>query len=77
MLKVGGIWVSPAEVEHLLLEHPAVEACAVTGREDRDGLVKPVPTSSCAAAPWLAMISRRSCGSSRASGSPSTTSALD
>ena len=42
MLKVGGIWVSPAEVEHLLLEHPAVEACAVTGREDHDGLVKPV-----------------------------------
>jgi len=42
MLKVGGIWVSPAEVEHLLLEHPAVQACAVTGREDRDGLVKPV-----------------------------------
>jgi benzoate-CoA ligase family protein len=42
MLKVGGIWVSPAEVEHLLLEHPAVHACAVTGREDRDGLVKPV-----------------------------------
>jgi benzoate-CoA ligase len=42
MLKVGGIWVSPAEVEHLLLEHPAVEACAVTGREDQNGLVKPV-----------------------------------
>jgi acyl-coenzyme A synthetase/AMP-(fatty) acid ligase len=42
MLKVGGIWVSPAEVEHLLLEHPAVQACGVTGREDQDGLVKPV-----------------------------------
>jgi benzoate-CoA ligase len=42
MLKVGGIWVSPAEVEHRLLEHPAVEACGVTGREDHDGLVKPV-----------------------------------
>lgn len=42
MLKVGGIWVSPAEVEHLLLEHPAVQACAVTGREDHDGLIKPV-----------------------------------
>ena len=42
MLKVGGIWVSPAEVEHQLLEHPAVQACAVTGREDHDGLVKPV-----------------------------------
>jgi len=42
MLKVGGMWVSPTEVEHRLLEHPAVEACAVTGREDHDGLVKPV-----------------------------------
>ena len=42
MLKVGGIWVSPAEVEQLLLEHPAVQACAVTGREDQDGLIKPV-----------------------------------
>ena len=42
MLKVGGIWVSPAEVEHLLLEHPAVQACGVTGREDGDGLIKPV-----------------------------------
>jgi benzoate-CoA ligase len=42
MLKVGGVWVSPAEVEHRLLEHPAVQACGVTGREDRDGLVKPV-----------------------------------
>ena len=42
MLKVGGIWVSPAEVEHLLLEHPAVNACCVTGRLDQDGLTKPV-----------------------------------
>lgn len=42
MLKVGGIWVSPAELEHMLLEHPAVEACAVVGRADQDGLVKPL-----------------------------------
>ena len=42
MLKVGGIWVSPAEIEHLLIEHPAVQACGVTGREDQDGLIKPV-----------------------------------
>jgi len=42
MLKVGGIWVSPTEVEHALLEHPAVQACGVTGREDQDGLIKPV-----------------------------------
>jgi benzoate-CoA ligase family protein len=42
MLKVGGIWVSPAELEHTLLEHPAVQGCGVTGRPDRDDLVKPI-----------------------------------
>ena len=42
MLKVGGIWVSPIELEHTLLEHPLVQACGVTGRPDRDGLIKPI-----------------------------------
>jgi benzoate-CoA ligase len=42
MLKVGGIWVSPVEVENTLVEHPAVLECGVAGRADRDGLVKPV-----------------------------------
>lgn len=42
MLKVGGIWVSPIELEHTLLEHPSVQACGVTGRPDRDGLIKPM-----------------------------------
>jgi benzoate-CoA ligase len=41
MLKVGGLWVSPVEVENALIEHPAVQECAVVGREDRDTLVKP------------------------------------
>lgn len=41
MLKVGGMWVSPAELEHVLLTHPAVHACGVVGRPDHDGLVKP------------------------------------
>jgi benzoate-CoA ligase family protein len=41
MLKVGGIWVSPVEVESALLSHPAVLECAVIGYEDRAGLVKP------------------------------------
>ena len=41
MLKVGGLWVSPTEVEHVLIEHPSVQECAVIAREDRDGLVKP------------------------------------
>jgi benzoate-CoA ligase len=41
MLKVGGIWVSPIEVENTLLEHPAVFEAAVVGAEDSDALVKP------------------------------------
>jgi benzoate-CoA ligase family protein len=41
MLKVGGLWVSPVEVENALIEHPAVLECGVVGREDRDALVKP------------------------------------
>jgi len=41
MLKVGGIWVSPIEVEHALVQHPSVLEAAVIGREDQDGLVKP------------------------------------
>ena len=41
MLKVGGIWVSPIEVEATLVGHPAVLEAAVVGHEDSDGLVKP------------------------------------
>jgi benzoate-CoA ligase len=41
MLKVGGLWVSPVEVENALLEHPSVLECAVVGREDGDALIKP------------------------------------
>jgi benzoate-CoA ligase len=41
MLKVGGIWVSPVEVENILLEHPAVLECGVVGRADHDELIKP------------------------------------
>ncbi|MDE2571329.1 MAG: benzoate-CoA ligase family protein [bacterium] len=41
MLKVGGIWVSPVEVESALTAHEAVLECAVVGRADSDGLVKP------------------------------------
>lgn len=41
MLKVGGIWVSPIEVENTLLEHQAVLEAAVVGAEDNDALVKP------------------------------------
>jgi benzoate-CoA ligase len=38
MLKIGGSWVSPLEVEHALLSHPAVAECAVVGRRDESGL---------------------------------------
>jgi benzoate-CoA ligase len=41
MLKVGGIWVSPIEVENTLLEHAAVLEAAVVGAEDKDALIKP------------------------------------
>jgi len=41
MLKVGGIWVSPVEVEATLIKHPAVLEAAVVGQEDADRLVKP------------------------------------
>ena len=40
MLKVGGIWVSPMEVESCLLRHVNVLETAVIGYEDDDGLVK-------------------------------------
>ena len=41
MLKVGGIFVSPTEIESCLLEHEAVLECAVIGAKDDDKLVKP------------------------------------
>ena len=41
MLKVGGIWVSPMEVESALLSHDAVLEAAVVGHRDQSDLVKP------------------------------------
>ena len=41
MLKVGGIFVSPLEVENCLLQHPRVAECAVIGYKTDDDLVKP------------------------------------
>jgi len=40
LLKVGGLWVSPTEVESCLTKHPAVALAAVIGAEE-DGLTKP------------------------------------
>lgn len=42
MLKASGIWVSPAEVERRLMDHPAVAQAVVVGATDGDGLEKPV-----------------------------------
>ena len=49
VIKVGATKVAPAEIEDVLLDHPAVAACAVVGAADNDGLthivafVKPDP----------------------------------
>jgi benzoate-CoA ligase family protein len=41
VLKVGGRWVVPQEVESCLAGHPLVAECAVVGVTNEDGLVKP------------------------------------
>ena len=41
MLKVGGIWCSPVEIENRLIEHPKVLEAAIVGRPDSDELIKP------------------------------------
>jgi acyl-coenzyme A synthetase/AMP-(fatty) acid ligase len=57
LLKVGGIWVAPLEVENCIAEHPGVAAVAVIGAE-QDGLTKPkafvVPSSAAGANEELA-----------------------
>ncbi len=42
MIKAGGIWVSPAEVESALVEHPSVLEAAVVGARNADGLEQTV-----------------------------------
>jgi len=41
MMKVGGIWCSPIEIESCLITHPAVLEAAVVGHPDADQLIKP------------------------------------
>ncbi len=41
MMKVGGLWVSPIEIENTLMEHPAVLESGVVCAQDADGLLKP------------------------------------
>lgn len=42
LLKSGGIYVSPLEVENCLLQHEAVLECCVVGKKDSAGLEKPL-----------------------------------
>lgn len=42
MMKVSGVWVSPIEIEGVLIEHPAVLEAAVVFRRDSDELPKPL-----------------------------------
>ncbi len=59
MLKCSGVWVSPIEIESVLVEHPAVLEAAVVGRADHDQLPKPaayvVLKKGTAATPDLAL----------------------
>jgi len=41
MLRVGGRWLAPQEVEQTLRQHPQVVDCAVVGYTDADDLIKP------------------------------------
>lgn len=42
LIKAGGIYVSPGEVENRLIQHHAVAEVTVVGMPDSDGLIKPV-----------------------------------
>ncbi len=40
MIKVSGQWVSPIEIENVIMEHPAVKECGVVGFQSEEGLIK-------------------------------------
>ncbi len=42
LIKSGGIYVSPIEVENCLMQHQAVRECCVVGKRDDAGLEKPL-----------------------------------
>ena len=41
MLRVGGKWLAPQEVENTINQHEAVAESAVVGYQDKDDLIKP------------------------------------
>ena len=41
MIKVGGIWCSPVEIESRFIQHPKVLEAAIVGRADEEQLIKP------------------------------------
>jgi len=41
MLRVGGKWLAPLEVERAIQQHPAVKESAIVGYKDKDDLIKP------------------------------------
>lgn len=47
MMKVSGMWVSPSEVENVLLGHPSVGEAAVAGVPDASGLIQPTAFIVC------------------------------
>ena len=67
MMKVGGIWCSPFEIEAKLVEHPDVLEAAVVGRADESDLIKPeawiVAAEGAEAGPELEAALREHCKS--------------
>jgi len=63
LIKAGGIYVSPLEVENCLMQHSAVRECCVIGRRDEAGLEKPfavvVPSETVAASDLIAFAKAR------------------
>ena len=47
VLKVGGKWMAPQEVESCLMRHPLVAESAVVGVVNEDGLTKPIAFVVC------------------------------
>ena len=47
MFKIAGLWVSPIEIEDVLITHPSIQECAVIPCDGDDGLVTMVAYAVC------------------------------